>query len=281
MQIPRRVQSYFLAENFPAEYRGRVGMARVFTWCAISGFGVQGFSAHVFLKKPMLALFSMGCIAIMLLAIRLNDQGKVKPARLIRMITALVFFYFITDQTGGQHSAGFFWGYVFIIGSMFSFGTASALPTSVALMALASYYYVQTWDHLHYYQYITGLLFVYFLSYLFDRLSKYFINYADKKKAEAEVAREQAETGRLATKSILESINEGILSILPGGVIDNVPSPYFARLIEQDAYAGRSIKEVLLDKLMISADLKDQSWQALLVGKEAEARSRWCFQIFH
>ncbi len=83
MQIPRHLQSYFLAENFPAEYRWRVGMARVFTWCAITGFGVQPFSALVFLKKPMLALFSMGCVAIMLLAIRLNDQGKVKPARLI------------------------------------------------------------------------------------------------------------------------------------------------------------------------------------------------------
>jgi hypothetical protein len=270
MHLHPYLKSYFLAEKFPPARRWNVGMTRVFTWCAVSGFIIQALASFAFLKNNFLGIFAFVCVAVMLLAIRLNDQGKSKLARIIRMVVALIFFGFMTAHTGGLQSACFYWGAVFVLGSMFSFGNASALPTMLAITALATWHYVGNLDHFYFLQLLSSLSFIYFLSLLFDRLSKHFISYAEAQKKKAEVAREQAETARLNTKSILESVNEGILSILPGGVIDNVESPYFAKLIGQEPYVERTIKEVLLDRLQIDADIKDQCWQTILtvVGED-------------
>ncbi|WP_176736955.1 ATP-binding protein [Oligoflexus tunisiensis] len=270
MQLHPYLKSYFLAEKFPPARRWNVGMTRVFTWCAVSGFLIQTLASFAFLKNNFLGIFSLGCVAVMLLAIKLNDQGRTKPARIIRMVVALIFFGFMTAHTGGLQSACFYWGAVFVLGSMFSFGNASAVPTMLAITGLATYHYLKDFDHFYFLQLLSSLSFIYFLSLLFDRLSKHFISYAETQKKKAESAREQAETARLNTKSILESVNEGILSILPSGVIDNVESPYFARLIGQEPYVERTIKEVLLDRLQISADVKDQCWQTILtvVGED-------------
>ncbi len=271
MQIPHFLHSYFLAENFPQERRWSVGMARVFTWCAIGGFTSQAAAALFILQRYELVAMAAICVGVMFIAIKLNDSGKVKPARILRMIVALIFFYFMTAKTGGLASPSFFWAGVFILGSMFSFGTASAVPVSIALAAMASFYHFQKNDGFILFQYLTSLLFIYALSYLFDQLSKYFIRLSEQQKEKAIAAQALAEASQKNTVSILESINEGILSILPEGKIDTIPSPYFVRILETDQYMGRSLKEALLDRLHHSSDERDQCWQTVLssIGEDA------------
>ena len=264
MQIPKTISSYFLAENFPQERRWGVGMARVFTWCAIGGFISQGSAAAIILHRYDLTIFAVCAISMMFVAIKLNDSGKTKPARILRMIVALAFFTLIVAKTGGLTSPSFFWASVFILGSMFSFGAASAVPTALALALMATYFYVQTGESFIYFQYIVSLAFIYALSYLFDQLSKYFIKLAETQREKAIQAKALAEASQKNTASILESIHEGILSILPEGIIDDIHSPYFAKIIESSHYTGRNLKEVLFDRLQVSSDRKDQCWQALL-----------------
>ncbi len=258
------LRSYFLAESFPLERRWSVGMTRVFTWCAIAGFAVQGTAALAILHRADIALLSILSIVVMLAAIRLNDMGKSKLARIIRMITAIAFFSVMIANSGGLTSPCFYWAGVFILGSMFSFGSASALPVTLALSGLAGYFYLQSFNHFYFFEFLSATVFVYLLSYLFDRLSKYFIQQAEIQKAKAQAARTLAENLRKNTKSIMESINVGILSILPSGIIDDLESPYFKSLSGQSDFAGHSIKDILLDRLSASSDAKDQCWQTIL-----------------
>jgi hypothetical protein len=83
-------------------------MARVFTWCAIGGFTFQAIAAFFILQRYELVLLSSLSIGMMFLAIKLNDAGKTKPARILRMIVALMFFYLVTAKTGGLSSPAFF-----------------------------------------------------------------------------------------------------------------------------------------------------------------------------
>jgi len=65
--------------------------------------------------------------------------------------------------------------------------------------------------------------------------------------------------------ALLDHIPQGVLSLEVGGVISRDYSRHLVDIIEDTTIAGRSFKELVLDRSDLSADLRDQAWQTLQV----------------
>ncbi|HYX37709.1 MAG TPA: ATP-binding protein [Oligoflexus sp.] len=65
--------------------------------------------------------------------------------------------------------------------------------------------------------------------------------------------------------SLLDHIPQGVLSLEPGGRISRDYSRHLTDIIDESVIAGRSFKELVLDRSDLNADLKDQAWQTLMV----------------
>jgi hypothetical protein len=65
--------------------------------------------------------------------------------------------------------------------------------------------------------------------------------------------------------ALLDHIPQGVLSLEVGGIISRDFSRHLVDIIEDSAIAGRSFKELVLDRSQLGADQKDQIWQTLQV----------------
>jgi HPt (histidine-containing phosphotransfer) domain-containing protein len=63
--------------------------------------------------------------------------------------------------------------------------------------------------------------------------------------------------------ALLDHIPQGVLSLEPGGIISRDFSRHLVDIVEDSGIAGRSFKELLLDRSNLNADVRDQVWQAL------------------
>jgi HPt (histidine-containing phosphotransfer) domain-containing protein len=65
--------------------------------------------------------------------------------------------------------------------------------------------------------------------------------------------------------ALLDHIPQGILSLEVGGVISRDFSRHLIDIVDDEAVAGRTFKELILDRSNLNADIRDQIWQTLQV----------------